>query len=102
MHALVPLVLAISGLPALLIGAWMSREPDARSRGMAVHWVLVGLAIQAGAVGVYWAGDDNGRVHAYGAGLDRQSHEHPVHGHAARAGIGFAAHPRADEQGGQA
>ena len=64
MNALVPLVLAISGLPALLIGAWMSRGPDARSRGMAVHWVLVGLAIQAGAVGVYWAGDDNGRVHA--------------------------------------
>jgi len=64
MHALVPLVLATSGLPALLIGAWMSREPDARSRGMAVHWVLVGLAIQAGAVGVYWAGDDDGRVHA--------------------------------------
>lgn len=64
MNALVPLVLAISGLPALLIGAWMSRGPDARSRGMAVHWVLVGLTIQAGAVGVYWAGDDNGRVHA--------------------------------------
>jgi hypothetical protein len=64
MHALVPLVLAISGLPALLIGAWMSREPDARSRGMAVHWVLVGLAIQAGAVGVYWAGSDDGGVHA--------------------------------------
>ena len=64
MNALVPLVLAISGLPALLIGAWMSRGPDARSRGMAVHWVLVGQAIQAGAVGVYWAGDDNGRVHA--------------------------------------
>ncbi|CAN7407024.1 hypothetical protein LJR143_002351 [Pseudoxanthomonas sp. LjRoot143] len=59
MHALVPLVLAISGLPALLIGAWMSREPDARSRALALHWVLVGLAIQAGAVGVYWAGDDD-------------------------------------------
>jgi len=59
MHALVPLVLAVSGLPALLIGAWMSREAGARSRGLALHWVLVGLAIQAGAVGVYWAGDDD-------------------------------------------
>nr|WP_298126396.1 hypothetical protein [uncultured Pseudoxanthomonas sp.] len=63
MHALVPLILAASGLPALLIGAWMSREPDTRSRGMALHWVLVGLAIQTGAVGVYWAGNDDGRVH---------------------------------------
>ncbi len=59
MHALVPLVLAVSGLPALLIGAWMSRANDDRSRGLALHWVLVGLAIQAGAVGVYWAGDDD-------------------------------------------
>ena len=59
MHALVPLILAVSGLPALLIGAWMSREPTVRSRGMALHWVLVGLAIQAGAVGIYWAGDDD-------------------------------------------
>jgi hypothetical protein len=59
MHALVPLVLAVSGLPALLIGAWLSRTSDDRSRGMALHWVLVGLAIQAGAVGIYWAGDDS-------------------------------------------
>ena len=58
MHALVPLILAISGLPALLIGAWISREPGARSRGMALHSVMAGLAIQAGAVGVYWAGAD--------------------------------------------
>jgi hypothetical protein len=63
MHALVPVVLALSGLPALLIGAWMSRESDRRSRGMALHWVLVGLAIQAGAVGVYWFGEDDGLVH---------------------------------------
>ena len=46
-----------SALPALLIGAWLSRAGDPRSRGMAVHWVLIGLAIQAGAVGLYWAGD---------------------------------------------
>ena len=58
MHALVPLVLAVSGLPALLIGAWMSRAEGDRSRGMALHWVLVGLAIQAGAVGIHWVGAD--------------------------------------------
>ena len=52
MHALAPLVLAFSGLPALLIGAWVSRARDPRSRGMALHWVLIGLTIQAGAVGV--------------------------------------------------
>ena len=59
MHALAPLVLALSGLPALLIGAWVSRARDPRSRGMALHWVLIGLAIQAGAVAVYWAGGDD-------------------------------------------
>ena len=59
MHALVPLVLAVSGLPALLVGAWLSRANDDRSRGLALHWVLVGLAIQAGAVGIHWAGDDD-------------------------------------------
>ena len=59
MHALAPLVLAFSGLPALLIGAWVSRARDSRSRGMALHWVLIGLTIQAGAVGVYWAGGDD-------------------------------------------
>ena len=59
MHALAPLVLALSGLPALLIGAWVSRTGDPRSRGMAAHWVLIGLAIQAGAVGLYCAGDDD-------------------------------------------
>ena len=26
---------------------------------MALHWVLIGLTIQAGAVGVYWAGGDD-------------------------------------------
>ena len=60
MHVLVPLILAVSGLPALLIGAWTSRAADDRSRGMALHWVLIGLTIQAGAVGVYATGDDEG------------------------------------------
>jgi len=59
MHALAPLIVALSGLPALLIGAWVSRARDPRSRGLALHWVLLGLAIQAGAVGLYWAGDDD-------------------------------------------
>ncbi|MBA3929140.1 hypothetical protein J2X02_001947 [Pseudoxanthomonas japonensis] len=63
MHALVPLILAVSGLPSLLIGAWVSRAPDHRSRGMALHWVLIGLTIQAGAVGTYWAADRDGWVH---------------------------------------
>ena len=62
MHALIPLVLAVSGLPALLVAAWMSRANDVRSRGQALHWLLVGLAIQAGAVGVYFAGDDGRRA----------------------------------------
>lgn len=59
MHALAPLIVALSGLPALFIGAWVSRARDPRSRGMALHWVLIGLAIQAGAVGLYWAGEDD-------------------------------------------
>ena len=59
MHALVPVIIALSGLPALFIGAWASRTRDPRSGGMTLHWVLIGLAIQAGAIGLYWAGDDD-------------------------------------------
>ena len=69
MHALVPLILALSGLPALLVGAWMSRADVVRSRGQALHWLLVGLAIQAGAVGVYFAGEDGRRAQGIVIGM---------------------------------
>ena len=57
MHALAPLLLAASGLPALLVGAWVGRSGNVRSRGMALHWVMIGLAMQAGAVRIYFSED---------------------------------------------
>lgn len=56
MEALVPLIIAVSGLPALGIAAWHARADDAHSRGTALRWALIALAILGGAIGLYFAG----------------------------------------------
>ncbi|GAB3514195.1 hypothetical protein [Pseudoxanthomonas daejeonensis] len=56
MEALVPLVIAMSGMPALGIAAWYARADDAHSRGAALRWALVALAMLGGAIGLYFAG----------------------------------------------
>lgn len=55
MEALVPLIVAMTGLPALGIAAWHARADDAHSRGTALRWALIALAILCGAVGLYVA-----------------------------------------------
>ncbi len=62
MDALVPLLLALSGLPALGVAGWTARHDDPRSRGLALRWALVGLAILVGAIALYWAGADRTAV----------------------------------------
>jgi len=57
MEALVPLIIAVSGLPALGMAAWYARSDDAHSRGMALRCALIALAILGGAIGLYFAGD---------------------------------------------
>ena len=62
MDALVPLLLALSGLPALGVAGWTLRNDDARSRGLALRWALIGLSILIGAIALYWAGADRTAV----------------------------------------
>jgi Na+/melibiose symporter-like transporter len=57
MDALVPLIVAVTGLPALGIAAWHARAGDAHGRGTALRWALIALAILCGAAGLYFTGD---------------------------------------------
>ncbi|HET6396457.1 MAG TPA: hypothetical protein VFF91_06410 [Pseudoxanthomonas sp.] len=62
MDALAPLLVALTGLPALGIAAWYARGDHEQARGLALHWALIGLAILLGAVALYWAGDSRPRI----------------------------------------
>ena len=62
MPALVPLLLALAALPAIAIAAWLAKDARPASRGLAIRMALVGITILLGALGLYWAGDDGGRV----------------------------------------
>jgi hypothetical protein len=55
-EALVPLVIAVSGLPALGIALWSARAGDPFSRGTALRWALIALSILCGAAALYFAG----------------------------------------------
>ena len=62
MPALVPLLLALAALPAIAIAAWLAKDARPASRGLAIRMALVGITILLGALGLYWADDDGGRV----------------------------------------
>ena len=62
MTGLVSLLLALAGLPAIAIAAWLAKDPRPASRGLAIRMALVGITILAGALGLYWAGEDGSRV----------------------------------------
>lgn len=64
MDVIAPLILALSGLPALAVAAWIGGNGDERSRGLGLRWALLGLAILLGAAALYWAGDSRARVYA--------------------------------------
>jgi thiol:disulfide interchange protein len=69
MEGMVPLLVAVSGLPAVGMAAWLARSPLPQRQALALHMALVGIAIFAGALGLYWAGADAGRVRAVAAVL---------------------------------
>jgi hypothetical protein len=64
MDALVPLIVAVTGLPALGIAARFARADNAHDRGTALRWALIALSIFAGAVGLYFAGGSRGAITA--------------------------------------
>ena len=62
--ALLPLIVALSGLPAAGIAAWLARTPDPAGPGLALRMALVALAILLGSLGLYWAAADERRLWA--------------------------------------
>lgn len=64
MHALIPLLVALTALPALAIAAWQARAAavDPRARGLALRWAGIALAMFCGATGLYFAGGDQGHA----------------------------------------
>lgn len=63
-EVLIPLFVALSGLPAAGLAAWLARSRDPAGAGLALRMALVAVAILLGALGLYWAGADGGRTWA--------------------------------------
>ena len=61
---LAPLILAITGLPALGIAFWSARDGSSLGRLQGLHWALMALCIFLGAAGLYWAAGSEGRTWA--------------------------------------
>lgn len=64
MDALVPLIVALTGLPALGLAAWTGGRDEPHARGLGLRWALVALCAFLGAGALYWAGGSQPRVYA--------------------------------------
>ncbi|WAT15884.1 hypothetical protein [Xanthomonas fragariae] len=69
MNAMVPLVVALSGLPALAIAAAIGADDHDRARGLGLRWALISLVILVGAACLYWAGDNRAGIYAVVIGM---------------------------------
>ncbi|MCF5920272.1 hypothetical protein [Xanthomonas perforans] len=69
MNIMVPLVVALSGLPALAIAASIGADDDDRARGLGLRWALISLVILVGAACLYWAGDNRAGIYAVVIGM---------------------------------
>ncbi|WP_245979181.1 hypothetical protein [Solilutibacter pythonis] len=58
MAALVPLLLALAGLGAVAVAAWLSKDGRPASPGLALRMALTGIAILLGAIALYLTGND--------------------------------------------
>lgn len=52
---LAALIVALTGLPALGIAAWSSRDGSRHARGLGLRWALIALSLFLGAIGLYLA-----------------------------------------------
>lgn len=52
---LAPLLIAVTGLPALGIAAWSSRDGSNHARGAGLRWALIALSLFVGAICLYFA-----------------------------------------------
>ncbi|MGV8960644.1 MAG: hypothetical protein ACOH1V_09670 [Stenotrophomonas sp.] len=57
MDVTVPLIVALSGLPALGLASWTGDANAPHARGIGLRWALVALCLFIGAIGLYLAGD---------------------------------------------
>ncbi|MCC4587324.1 hypothetical protein JWH11_16255 [Xanthomonas melonis] len=69
MNVMVPLAVALSGLPALAIAASIGANDDDRARGLGLRWALISLVILVGAACLYWAGDNRVGIYAVAIGM---------------------------------
>ncbi|MEA9490464.1 hypothetical protein [Xanthomonas campestris] len=69
MNVMVPLVVALSGLPALAIAASIGADDDDRARGLGLRWALISLVILIGAACLYWVGDNRAGIYAVVIGM---------------------------------
>ncbi|PPU42109.1 hypothetical protein [Xanthomonas arboricola] len=69
MNVMVPLVVALSGLPALAIAASIGADDDDRARGLGLRWALISLVILIGAACLYWAGDNRAGIYTVVIGM---------------------------------
>ncbi|GAB1406986.1 hypothetical protein MASR1M8_09050 [Thermomonas brevis] len=53
--ALAPLIIALTGLPALGIALWSGGDGGPHARGLQLRWALVALSLFVGAIGLYLA-----------------------------------------------
>jgi len=68
-EAIAPLVLAITGLPALFIAAWAGRRGGAHARGTGLRWALIALCSFIAAIALYLAGSNRSAAMAVGIGF---------------------------------
>lgn len=61
---LAPLIIALTGLPALGIAAWSSRDGSPHARGLGLRWALIGLSLFVGAIALYLAAGNRMATHA--------------------------------------
>jgi hypothetical protein len=67
-HLLAPFLVALTGFPALIAAFWVGRDTSPAGRSQALHWAAIALSLFFGALGLYWAGGQQGRMYAV-AGL---------------------------------
>lgn len=61
------LIVALTGLPALGIAAWSSRDGSRHARGLGLRWALIALSLFLGAIGLYLAAGN--RMATYGVAI---------------------------------
>ncbi len=66
---LAPLIIALTGLPALGIAAWSSRDGSRHARGLGLRWALIALSLFVGAIGLYLAAGNRMATHGVAIAL---------------------------------